>query len=128
MEKKLNKGDVVWAKVKGFPWWPGVVVKVTRGGDVIVNFIGDESHAELPMSKVCKFMSHYDEFSDTKHKRLLHSIKLAERIHKGEITYDKHLNTKESEESSNNDLSDSEISGTDIIENKKQLLSIYCFT
>ena len=20
-----KKGDVVWAKIKGFPWWPGVV-------------------------------------------------------------------------------------------------------
>jgi hypothetical protein len=21
----FEKGEVVWAKIKGFPWWPGVV-------------------------------------------------------------------------------------------------------
>jgi hypothetical protein len=25
MEKKLKVGEIVWAKVKGFPWWPGIV-------------------------------------------------------------------------------------------------------
>jgi hypothetical protein len=25
MEKRLKIGEVVWAKIRGFPWWPGVV-------------------------------------------------------------------------------------------------------
>jgi hypothetical protein len=25
MEKKLKIGQVVWAKIKGYPWWPGMV-------------------------------------------------------------------------------------------------------
>ncbi len=25
MEKKLKVGEVVWAKIRGFPWWPGMV-------------------------------------------------------------------------------------------------------
>lgn len=27
MTKKVKIGDVIWAKVKGYPWWPGVVSK-----------------------------------------------------------------------------------------------------
>lgn len=25
MEKKIKIGEIVWAKVRGFPWWPGKV-------------------------------------------------------------------------------------------------------
>jgi hypothetical protein len=27
MEKRLKIGEVVWAKIRGFPWWPAVVRK-----------------------------------------------------------------------------------------------------
>ena len=27
MEYKLKRGEVVWAKLKGFPWWPAIVRK-----------------------------------------------------------------------------------------------------
>jgi hypothetical protein len=124
MDKKITKGEVVWAKVKGFPWWPGVVASTTRGGDILVNFIGDESHAELPMSKVCKFESKSDEYSNTKHKGLLNSIRLAKKIHEGELSFDKHMNQKDSDDSSD-ESSDSESSSrTDIIENDRTLLRI----
>lgn len=23
--EKFKKGDVVWAKIRGYPWWPGIV-------------------------------------------------------------------------------------------------------
>ena len=25
MEEKYNEGNVVWIKLKGYPWWPGIV-------------------------------------------------------------------------------------------------------
>ena len=25
MEEKYSEGNVVWVKLKGYPWWPGVV-------------------------------------------------------------------------------------------------------
>ncbi len=25
MESKIQKGELIWAKLKGFPWWPAIV-------------------------------------------------------------------------------------------------------
>ena len=25
MESKYYIGDIVWVKIKGYPWWPGIV-------------------------------------------------------------------------------------------------------
>ena len=109
MEKKFKKGEVIWAKVRGFPWWPGVIkslgTKTTKEqneeGEIeevketkicIVNFIGDNSHSELPLSKIEKFEDKYKEFSKTKKKSLVSSINIAKSIIKGDTTYENHLN------------------------------------
>ena len=28
METKYHIGDLVWVKIKGYPWWPGIVSKL----------------------------------------------------------------------------------------------------
>lgn len=103
MEKKFRKGEVVWAKVRGFPWWPGVVkcvnIRMTKQEEdeecrqttVLVNFIGDHSHSELPINKIEKFASKYEEFAKTKKKSLASSIKLAKKIISNELSFEKHL-------------------------------------
>ena len=25
MEENFNEGNIVWIKLKGYPWWPGIV-------------------------------------------------------------------------------------------------------
>ena len=25
MESEYHIGDIVWVKIKGYPWWPGIV-------------------------------------------------------------------------------------------------------
>lgn len=50
-----NKGELVWAKIRGYPWWPGVVSKICeekyengeKRTELIVNFIGENSHSRL---------------------------------------------------------------------------------
>ncbi len=58
----------------------------------MIYFIGDPSHAEIPITKIEKFEKKYEEFSKTKKKSLLDSIVLAKKIVSGEITFKEHLN------------------------------------
>ena len=49
-----SRGDVVWAKVTGFPWWPGQVRRVRAGG-LKVLFFGTRDYTVVkPMSDAGK--------------------------------------------------------------------------
>lgn len=100
MDKAFKKGEVVWAKVRGYSWWPGIVKKISlklskaenskSGGAakevrILVKFIGDNSHSVLPLEKIEKFEKKFSQFSKTKKKPLLFSIKLARKFINGEI-------------------------------------------
>jgi hypothetical protein len=106
MEKKFRKGEIVWAKVRGFPWWPAIVkgVNVTirreesencesesKEISIVAYFIGDDTHSELPVNKIEKFSENLEEFSKTKKRSLLTSIAIAKKILSGEIPFEKHL-------------------------------------
>ena len=73
MSKALKQNDVVWAKIKGFPWWPGVIGSIGRSKDLsfdyLVNFLGDFSYAKLPDNKICLFGDKFSEFSKKKNKK-----------------------------------------------------------
>ncbi len=49
IEEDFEMDQVVWAKVKGFPWWPGVVREVIRSDkdlkkkEYMVFFLGEFS-------------------------------------------------------------------------------------
>lgn len=79
----LRQREVVWAKISGYPWWPAEVVGYKEDDDVIlltVNFIGDESHAYLPVSKVVAYKPNREKYSKTKRKDLLQAIKEADML------------------------------------------------
>jgi len=113
MDKSFKKGEVVWAKVRGYSWWPGIVnkisLKINKGENrknmgngkeirILVKFIGDNSHSILPQDKIEKFEKKFSEFSKTTKKPLLHSIKIAKKFISGEISLselDKTTNNKE---------------------------------
>ena len=91
IENVFQKGDIVWAKVKGFSWWPGQIQyqihhhrrnsesnlkeKIYR-----VNFIGHSSHCDVPISNIIKFEKKLDEFSKTKKNSLIKSIEKAKNL------------------------------------------------
>jgi len=91
---KFTESQLVWAKVKGYPWWPAIVLKVMGGGSsnnsgsVLVNFIGDNSHATVHEHKVTDFNESFAQFCNGKNRKLQEAIKAARRIEKGDSTFD----------------------------------------
>ena len=86
----IKVNDVVWGKLKGFPWWPAVVVKYVHNNVVLIKFIGDLTTAVISVARLLNFDEHYKRFSTTKHKQLLRAINEAKRIHNGEITFNQY--------------------------------------
>ena len=120
IENVFQKGDIVWAKVKGFSWWPGQIQyqihhhrrnsesnlkeKIYR-----VNFIGHSSHCDVPISNIIKFEEKLDEFSKTKKNSLIKSIEKAKNLYfnlKKNILVNDGINIKEEDSISVNSNSD----------------------
>ncbi len=89
---QYHQDDLVWAKIRGCSWWPGVVshTEKPRNGSepqVVVNFIGENSHAVVPMDRVIHYREGYKKFSVTKKRSLLDAIAIADQIQAGTTTY-----------------------------------------
>lgn len=89
----FKKGDIVWAKVRGFPWWPGVIRHVSIKNNknesyeekiFLIDFIGDDSHVKLPLNKIEIFDEKSCKYSLNKNKRLQNAIEKAKRMKKSE--------------------------------------------
>eukprot|EP00826_Nyctotherus_ovalis_P060650 TRINITY_DN8536_c0_g2_i1.p1 TRINITY_DN8536_c0_g2~~TRINITY_DN8536_c0_g2_i1.p1 ORF type:complete len:312 (+),score=59.01 TRINITY_DN8536_c0_g2_i1:206-1141(+) len=82
----LNKGDIIWAKLRGYPWWPARFVGVRQHKPeplVQVKFINDNSHASIPLSHVVAYEDKREEYGRTKRKALMRSISCADRLIEG---------------------------------------------
>uniref|UniRef100_A0A7S1T148 PWWP domain-containing protein n=1 Tax=Tetraselmis chuii TaxID=63592 RepID=A0A7S1T148_9CHLO len=80
---RFNPGEVVWAKMSSFPWWPGQVqVPASREfydlkhseEDYFVVFYGDSNYKWLPPSHVRPFHSDYLRHSSSKNRGLQSAI------------------------------------------------------
>ena len=89
----FKKGDIVWAKVRGFPWWPGVIRHILSKNNkndsseekiFLIDFIGDESHVKLPLNKIEIFEEKSCKYSLNKNKKLQNAIEKAKRLKKAE--------------------------------------------
>ena len=79
----------------------------------MVNFIGDKSHARLPLGKIEKFIENLKSHSKTSKKDLSSAIQIAKRIFNKEITYESHLkNDNKEENNSHKDSNFSQISNS----------------
>jgi len=80
---RFNPGEVVWAKMVSFPWWPGQVqlpsspdfYDIThKEEDYFVVFYGDSNYKWLPPSHVRPFHSDYEARSAAKNRGLQEAI------------------------------------------------------
>ena len=82
-----KKQNLVWGKVTGYPWWPGICIGTieTKKGVVlnVVNFVGDKSHARLPDAKMLPYIENRELYSRNAKGRLRSAIQNADELLKG---------------------------------------------
>lgn len=54
-EEKFKINDVVWAKLTGFPWWPGLVLSILDDSKYEILYFGDFNRSFLCASNLKKF-------------------------------------------------------------------------
>ena len=108
MEENYCEGNVVWIKLKGYPWWPGIVStnknnlkspliiyllqiqKFLSSQECLVKFFIELSECKININKIRSFEEYKEEFSKTKLKNLKNIIKIAEIVSKGEMSFELH--------------------------------------
>ena len=90
MEESFHKGEIVWAKVEGFPRWPGEIKRILHFHKknesqfqkkiYQINFIGHSSYIILPISKIDKFEDKFEKYSKTKKQNLINAIQKAKKM------------------------------------------------
>jgi len=82
--------EVVWAKIEGYPWWPGFIKSINiKENKYIIKFIGDNNHSSLTHNNIKKYKAFYNQFTrKTKYRNLCLSIKIADEIYSGRIEFE----------------------------------------
>lgn len=85
----FKKGDMVWAKVRGYSWWPAKIGDIQRGNGekkYRVDFIGDNTHQTVGQQNIGDFIDNFQRNSSTKKRDLLDAIDIARKqLRKEEI-------------------------------------------
>ena len=93
--KEFKIKDIVWAKAKGNPWWPGIIKNISfynieKDNQIIkekiykIDFIGEKSHVTLTKEDIQLFIDNYKERLEhisSKNQSLIKSIKLAKELY-----------------------------------------------
>jgi hypothetical protein len=107
MSFEFSLNEIVWAKIRGHPWWPAIIKSVipdSKENKFKIDFIGDNSHATLPVSKLANFQKYLREKSKTKKSKLIDSIKKAKEMY--ESRRDKDGSKKPTEKTENTNIFD----------------------
>ena len=89
---EYKEKDIVWAKVKGYPWWPSIISNISlmntqKNGEntkekiYSIEFIGEKNNTKLTRDKIEPFNKNYEQHSNTKNTSLLKSIEQAKKIY-----------------------------------------------
>ena len=76
----FEKGEVVWGKIKGYPWWPAIITDFTNNLIYTIKFMSDNSYAKLSSKFILKYEENKNKIleSNKKNKKLLCAIKAAD--------------------------------------------------
>ena len=95
-----KKGEIVWAKIQGYSWWPGRItqiklkfhIKKNRLGKIIlqyekeplfyITFFPNDSRCKVRIKRISKFIDKYKQRSgETKRKKLKKAIDIATKAY-----------------------------------------------
>lgn len=83
MKCPFKKNEIIWAKLKGFPWWPGKInsIKSTCSNQhtIMIEFFGDKTICVVPVIKLKPYQENYNLFSKSKRTTLQRAITLANK-------------------------------------------------
>ena len=79
MSTKFEKGEVVWGKIKGYPWWPAIIID-NNNLIYTIKFYNDNSLANLSSKFLLKYEENKQKISESnkKNKKLMEAIKFAD--------------------------------------------------
>ena len=96
---EYKENDIVWVKVKGYPWWPSIIKHISfrniqsyehniKEKIYTIELIGEKINTKVSKDRIESFKKNYDQHINTKNISLLKSIETANKI------YDKKYNSK----------------------------------
>ena len=112
MDIDFKEKEIVWAKIKDFPWWPGIIQKISfikneteNTSEKIYNIdlIGQNFHAKLTKNNIESFINNFQEHIQTNKQNLLSSIELAQKLYERMDNSEKIIEIAENQNEDNNE-------------------------
>ena len=115
-------GEVVFGKIKGYPWWPSMVIDYTTNLIYTIKFYNDNSYAKLSSKYLLKYKENKKKIleANKKNKKLIVAIKEADL----ELKKSENMNSIINEQYNNNDSTAFENTKSNINNENIQLKSI----
>ena len=76
----FERDEVVWGKIKGYPWWPAIITDCNNNFVYTIKFYNDNSYAKLSSKFLLKYEEHKNKIleSNKKNKKLVSAIRAAD--------------------------------------------------
>ena len=119
--EEYKEKDIVWAKTKGYPWWPSTISQISykslttlgktnKEKVYTIELIGEKNSAKVSSEKIEPFIKNYDKHANTKNSTLLKSIETAKKMcekktKKEKENEEQNKNNKDSKDNKESDTS-----------------------
>ena len=85
MEVSLPENTLVWAKISGYPWWPGYIRSSQSNQSYEIEYFGDFTRNSLKRSKI-KLFDEIKSIIGKTNAKLTQAFRSAKKVHTGEST------------------------------------------